>query len=85
MLFGDETMGLIKSLHNLKFNLFFELEELSFMHGHCNIEVHHSWILSHVFSNLMILGFCEWCFYFASVDEMILQFAKRFCFNNDKS
>ena len=23
----------------------------------------------------MILGFCEWCFYFASVDDFILQFA----------
>jgi len=28
-----------------------------------------------VFGNLMNLGFCEWCFYFASVDDFILQFA----------
>lgn len=77
-LFGDESMGFPKSLQNLDFNSFFESEVLSFMQGHCIIEVHHSWILSHVFSNLMILGFCEWCFYFASVDDFILQFASKF-------
>jgi hypothetical protein len=62
-LFRDETMGFIESFQNLDFNSFFESEVLSFVQGHCIIEVHHSWILSHVFRNLMILGFRAWCFF----------------------